>query len=194
MEITNTSSSALETRLRRAERKLLVFQIGACGVAALVGAAVLSDYAQAQNGTVKGPLTIVNAKGQTVLTLGEWTRPGSPNISGSTVTLFANGQPAASLVATGDMYKRASDPSAKYLNEMKTYLYEYFPGKAPVAHEVSSLALTEAGGSLIIMGRTAASGGQEKPVHAARITAAKDVGGMLILSSPSGEPGRSLRP
>lgn len=188
--------SALESRIRRLERRLSASQIA---VVLLFGLVVYEYhhpvvYAQAET-VFKAPLRIVNQQGRDLLRLGEWVRPGSPNIVGPALTLYANGQPAASIVATGDLYRDPKDASQNYLNELKTYLYEYSarPGVAQTAipQEVSSLALTRSGGSLIIMGRSGTPG---VAIPAARLTANREAGGTVILYNKSGQPGTTLRP
>jgi len=71
----------------------------------------------------------------------------------------------------------------KFLNELKAYLVDREQGWAkdgsPNAnYEVSILALTPAGGSLVLLNRPEKAGAT--PTHAARLTATKDLGGMVI--------------
>jgi hypothetical protein len=109
--------------------------------------------------------------------------PNSP--IGSGLTLYANGQPSAVLVTSGELYKDAEDPGQTYLNLLETFLYKYPPRSEPKPFLASSLALTRAGGSLLLWNNTDVPG--STPTHAARLTAKRGVGGTLILSSDKGQ-------
>jgi hypothetical protein len=190
MEITVVRLTMIENRLRKTESGLLVWQVLViCLVAALVFQHYTSSV-QAQS-PIHAPFSVVDAQGKTLFQISEWHRPGSPAV-GAALSLFTNGVPTASFVTTGDMYKDARDPDQSYLNELKTYLYEYQTGKKdPIMQEVSSLALTKAGGSLVILSRPS---GDAKTPWAARLTAAPDVGGKLTLFSKDGTEGKVIAP
>ena len=124
------------------------------------------------------------AKGKTMRLMRVDVAPSGPNLVGAALTLYANDQPAASLMTTGALYKDAEDPTQSYLNLLETFLYKYPANGQPKPLLASSLALTRAGGSLVLWNNTDAQGSQ--PSHAARLTAKRGVGGTLILSSDKG--------
>jgi hypothetical protein len=104
---------------------------------------------------------------------------------GGGLKLYANGQPSALMLPTGQTYKDPDDPNQNYLNLLATYLYKFPPSGPPKPLMVSSLALTRAGGSFMLWNNTDTPG--VVPSHAVRITAKRGVGGTLIFSSAIGK-------
>jgi len=155
-----------------------------------VGGFVVRVEAQSAPPKTLAPFTVWSGDGtKPLLTIGETKLPGSP-VAGATLEFYADGRPNAYLLTTAETYKKTTEQRDNVLNELKTYLVDRDSGWAKegnpnAAYQVSSLALTSAGGSFVLLNRPEKAGAI--PTHAARLTATKDVGGMVILSLKDGK-------
>jgi hypothetical protein len=202
MENTSQALDEVRARIRQLERQLRRWRIGVLsfGLALIVALSVSVARSQQGSTPIRAPFTIVGEKGETLLFVDKWQKPGSP-VYGTALTLYvaqtgaSKTLPAATIVASGDLYKDASDPQADYLNVVETYLYKYGSnsrGPTTTPYKASSLGLTRAGGSQILWNLPKEP--NSVPTPAARLTAKRDVGGELILSSDRGKEGTTLKP
>jgi len=188
----------LEGRTRRMERQLLRWRLLACviTVGVIAYAAVLPGQAQftqpTQASTFTTPFTIKGTDGVKVMEITDYIDKGNNNSHDALLTLYRNGQPAAIFRTTGKVYKDAYDPAESYLNVVETWLYRYPRGKdgavQPTAYLASSVALTRAGGSIVVFNEQGAP--STTPPMGARLTAKRGVGGALMLFDPEGNEGK----
>jgi len=187
MESAYDQMESVQVRIKRLEQRLIFWQITVLSLALMVvGGFALRAEAQSPT-QFRAPFQILSTDGKRVLfTFFEWQRPGAP-APGAALAFYEKNVPFAYLTATGDTYKNPTDPSDKFLNELKIYLAEY-PAqdttKMAQWFEVSSLALTSGGGSLVLLNRPGTPTSQ--PTHAARLTA-KDGDGRLIMYMKDGK-------
>ncbi|HTS67507.1 MAG TPA: hypothetical protein VMO17_00890, partial [Terriglobia bacterium] len=138
--------------------------------------------------THRAPFYIDGADGKHLFSVDNYSLQGAP-LPGAGLFLYTKaGAPAAGLVATSGSYKRSTEDQLTYVNELKTYIYDNQPGQnsGPPAFEVSSLALTPAGGSLWLMNRPTTA--NARPERAGELAAKTGVGGQLTLWPRNGKP------